>query len=91
MIKSHYIITMNSNYLKTLKPNKAVNIFFSDLPTEEKKKLLEETTGADSLFWGLIRETEASLSTGYDIPLEYTRAFFSDYTPNPKFLKLILK
>ena len=47
---------------------------------------------AESLFLGLVRETEASLATGYDIPLEYTRAFTpEEYTAlaTAAFLKLV--
>lgn len=79
--------------LKKLTPNKAVNLFFNDeLTHAEKVKAFEEKNiSADSLFYGLCRETEANLSTGYDIPLEYTRAFFPNYEPSEKLLKAIFK
>ena len=81
---------MTRDQFKKLKPNKAVNIFFSDeLKPEEKIKKLRETVSAESLFLGLVRETESSLSTGYEIPLEYTRTIFPEFSPSEAFLRLV--
>ena len=79
---------MKKEEFKNLIPNRAVNIFFGDGNHEEKNRLFAENqVSAESLFLGLVRETEASLATGYDIPLEYTRAFFPNFTPSAAFLK----
>ena len=81
---------MKKEEFKKLTPNRAVNIFFGDGNHEEKSRLFEEKqVSAESLFLGLVRETEASLATGYDIPLEYTRAFFPTFTPSATFLKYV--
>lgn len=77
--------------LKTLTPNKAVNLFFNDELThaEKVRAFGEKNISADSLFYGLCRETECNLSTGYDIQLEYTRVFFPNYRPSEKLIKAI--
>jgi hypothetical protein len=81
---------MKKEAFKKLTPNRAVNIFFGDGSNEEKRRLFaEKQVSAESLFLGLVREIEASLATGYDIPLEYTRAFFPDFKPTAAFLKLV--
>ncbi len=81
---------MTRDQFKKLTPNKAVNIFFSDeLTPEEKASKLRETVSAESLFLGLVRETESTIKTGYEIPLEYTRAFFPDFSPSASFLGLV--
>lgn len=81
---------MKKEAFKKLTPNRAVNIFFGDGNHEEKSRLFaEKQVSAESLFLGLVRETEASLATGYDIPLEYTRTFFPDFKPTAAFLKLV--
>ena len=79
---------MKKEAFKKLTPNRAANIFFSDCSNDEKSRLFAENqVSAESLFLGLVRETESSLATGYDIPLEYTRAFFPTFTPSAAFLK----
>ena len=79
---------MKKETFKKLTPTRAVNIFFGDGNHEEKSRLFaEKQVSAESLFLGLVRETEASLVDGYDIPLEYTRAFFPSFTPSEAFLK----
>lgn len=82
--------TMTKEEFKKLTPNKAVNIFFRDGTNEEKNRTFaEKNISAESLFLGLVRETESTLATGYDIPLEYTRAFFPDFKPSDSFIRLI--
>lgn len=81
---------MKKEAFKKLTPNRAVNIFFGDGNHEEKSRLFaEKQISAESLFLGLVRETESRLATGYDIPLECTRAFFPDFTPSAAFLKYV--
>lgn len=81
---------MKKEDFKKLTPNRAANIFFGDCSNAEKSRLFaEKQISAESLFLGLVRETETSLATGYDIPLEYTRAFFPTFKPSPAFLKLV--
>lgn len=81
---------MTRDQFKKLTPNKAVNIFFSEeLNPEEKIKKLCKTVSAESLFLGLVRETESTIETGYEIPLEYTRAIFPDFVPSDSFLRLV--
>lgn len=81
---------MKKEAFKKLTPNRAVNIFFGDGSNDKKRRLFaEKQVSAESLFLGLVRETEASLATGYDIPLEYTRVFFPGFKPTAAFLKLV--
>jgi hypothetical protein len=81
---------MKKEAFKKLTPNRAVNIFFAHGSNEEKRRLFAENqVSAESLFLGIVRETEASLATGYEIPLECTRAFFPDFKPSAAFLKLV--
>lgn len=81
---------MKKEAFKKLTPNCAVNIFFGEGNHEEKSRLFaEKQVTAESLFLGLVRETEASLDTGYDIPLEYTRVFFPGFTPSAAFLRQV--